>query len=187
MMNVAKVLVPVDLKAIAWDCMEYGARLAKRLGASLDLLYALEQPMMGYPDALLLLEGPMKTRRTYALDTMSALVDMLVERVSPELTEEPADELDAMWGQTSDALQAAGHVIAGDPVKVILEFALKGEHELIVMGGRGDRSSMMHWVRGGVAERIVRHAPGPVLVVPTLQLRAPAAVSVRLPEAHPVR
>lgn len=56
------------------------------------------------------------------------------------------------------------HFIVGKPVDGIVKFAGKMNADLIVLGTQG-RTGMPRVLIGSVAERVVRHAPCPVLVV----------------------
>lgn len=55
-------------------------------------------------------------------------------------------------------------VVEGDPVDVILEQAAALSADLIVMGTHG-RRGFDRWVLGSVTERVMHHAPCPVLTV----------------------
>ena len=52
----------------------------------------------------------------------------------------------------------------GTPHSSILNHAEKGPCDLIVMGTHG-RTGVSHFLLGSVAEKVVRHAPCPVLTV----------------------
>ena len=62
------------------------------------------------------------------------------------------------------------HVLVGDPYEKLIEMARTLTPDLIVMSTHG-RGGVAHLVMGSVAEKMVRHAPCPVLVV----RRPPAA------------
>lgn len=55
-------------------------------------------------------------------------------------------------------------VIDGDPAAVILDTAVSEEIDLIVMTTHG-RTGLGRWVYGSVTERVLRHAPCPVLAL----------------------
>ena len=55
-------------------------------------------------------------------------------------------------------------VESGHPYATILQWASEGAYDLIVMGTHG-RSGLPHVLLGSIAEKIVRHAPCPVLTV----------------------
>jgi nucleotide-binding universal stress UspA family protein len=54
-------------------------------------------------------------------------------------------------------------VEVGLPAETILAQAREWEADLIVMGTHG-RTGLAHFLNGSVAERVVRHARGPVLI-----------------------
>lgn len=55
-------------------------------------------------------------------------------------------------------------VVPGDPVQEILERAVDEEVDLVAMATHG-RSGIGRWVRGSVAERVLRACPAPLLLV----------------------
>jgi nucleotide-binding universal stress UspA family protein len=70
---------------------------------------------------------------------------------------------------TADVLRARGfdvevRVERGDPSEVVTELAAEVEADLIAMGTRG-HSKIRHMLLGSTTERIVEHAPCPVLTV----------------------
>lgn len=52
----------------------------------------------------------------------------------------------------------------GPTTDIIVAFAVKVKADLIIMGSQG-RTGLSRWLIGSVAERVVRHALCPVLVV----------------------
>jgi len=55
------------------------------------------------------------------------------------------------------------HVVAGDPSQAILSFIDKNTPELVAMSTHGS-SGITRWVRGSVAERVLRRCPVPLLL-----------------------
>jgi nucleotide-binding universal stress UspA family protein len=55
-------------------------------------------------------------------------------------------------------------VVTGDPADVIVHFAQERGADLIVMGSHG-HTGLRHLLLGSVAEKVLRHAPCPVLIV----------------------
>jgi nucleotide-binding universal stress UspA family protein len=70
----------------------------------------------------------------------------------------------------------------GDPAGVILDQCTATQADLIVMGTHG-RSGAPRWMLGSVAERVLRHAQVPVLLVPARKSRS----SSRSPRSHEAR
>ena len=66
--------------------------------------------------------------------------------------------------QRARAMAEASHVIAGHPVRDIVELAKELEVELLVIGATG-HSALYDRLIGSRADRIVQLAPCPVLVV----------------------
>jgi nucleotide-binding universal stress UspA family protein len=54
--------------------------------------------------------------------------------------------------------------VCGSPLESIVERATSGGFDLIVLGTHG-HTGFMHLLVGSVAERVVQHAPCPVLTV----------------------
>lgn len=67
-------------------------------------------------------------------------------------------------GEVDDEVEL--HLRVGEPAHAIADSALDLDAKLIVMGTHG-RSGLAHLLLGSVAERVLRRAPCPVLIVPT--------------------
>lgn len=65
-------------------------------------------------------------------------------------------------------LEVSGQVLEGTPYKAIVELAEKEKANLIVMGSHG-RTGLTRLLMGSVTERVIGHAPCPVLVVKSKQ------------------
>jgi universal stress protein A len=61
-------------------------------------------------------------------------------------------------------VEATGEALIGGPFQTIVDLAFTSGVDLIVMGTHG-RTGITHLLIGSVAERVIRHAPCPVLVV----------------------
>jgi nucleotide-binding universal stress UspA family protein len=61
-------------------------------------------------------------------------------------------------------IAVTGQVLEGAPYKAIVELAAKEKSNLIVMGSHG-RTGLTRLLMGSVTERVIGHAPCPVLVV----------------------
>ncbi len=64
----------------------------------------------------------------------------------------------------NEGIVAETVVMIGQPDEEILNFAQRNEADLIIMSTHG-RSGATRWLLGGVADRVVRHSPVPVLTV----------------------
>ncbi|RMG07883.1 MAG: universal stress protein [Planctomycetota bacterium] len=63
----------------------------------------------------------------------------------------------------SDGIETKTFVVEGDPAAQILHHLERDAYDLVAMTTHG-RSGLSRWVRGSVAERVLRHAPVPLLL-----------------------
>jgi nucleotide-binding universal stress UspA family protein len=61
-------------------------------------------------------------------------------------------------------LDVRGEIVEGDAAEAIVDYASKKDVDLIIMATHG-RSGITRWALGSVADRVVRHAKVPVLLV----------------------
>lgn len=135
------ILVPTDGSPEVERALEYAFDLAQAHDATVRAIYVVN--VAGYGSL------PMET----ALEGISGALreegEAAVERVE-ELA--PAD------------VEVETRVLEGSPSRVIVEHAQPDECELVVMGTHG-RGGIDRLLLGSVTERVVRHAPVPVLTV----------------------
>ncbi len=138
-----KICCAIDFSEPSRFAMEEAASLARQLKADLALLHVYEAPL------------PMTA-------------DMVLS--PPELFERAVKEMERkMDGWQKEAERIAGRpvqstVLAGDAAAVILRFLRQGLFDLLVTGTHG-RTGLRHLVLGSVAEKVVRQAACPVLVI----------------------
>lgn len=65
---------------------------------------------------------------------------------------------------TAEGFRVRPRVVPGDPVQEILEHVVDDGIDLVAMATHG-RSGVRRWVRGSVAERVLRGCPAPLLLV----------------------
>ena len=155
-----KILVPTNLGEPSRAAVQYGVAFARQFGAKLFLLHVLDAKE---------LDAALETER-------------VLEVLSPDATERPSGEphpvevarnaarhdLSRLLTQQDEQetraeylLRASGIAGAAD---AIVACARELEVELIVMG-KHHLGFVEHILAGSVAEKVVRHAPCPVLVV----------------------
>lgn len=146
--SIKKILVPIDFSEGSQAALELAATFAKTFGASLELLHVWAPPTM-VPMPLVVVtsqaEQPMtleELARTTAGTQMKDLVDPLKKQ----------------------GLEVHSRVAIGTPAREIADLAGLGHFDLVVMGTHG-RGLLGHALLGSVAEKVVRHAPCPVLTV----------------------
>jgi nucleotide-binding universal stress UspA family protein len=147
-----KILAPVDFSPASPLSLSYAAELARGFGGTVHVIHAWEAPVYLRPD-LTVWSGEVSA-------TLGDQIRHAAEQAMREFLTKMA--LDANPAFTSEIIQ-------GTPYKTILTAAEQGKFDILVMGTHG-RTGLSHALLGSVAEKVVRHAPCPVLTV-----RAPAA------------
>ena len=141
-----RILSPVDFHENSLLALEYAAQFARQYDATLYLLHVIPT------DELHL------HREVYRPEEAGGADVRWAEKVSKEKLQELARE------RLSGGVRHEILTRVGDAAKSILEAADEVGAEVIVMATHG-RTGISHFFLGSVAERVVRHAPCPVLVV----------------------
>jgi universal stress protein A len=145
-LRLKKILVPTDFSPASKNAFRYARRFAEEFGAELTLLYVLAPApatrfaaIPGFPDAPSFFEtdfsGAEKNLRALISSTRNGNVE------SPQ------------W-----------KVRAGVPSHEIVDAAKEADVDLIIIATHG-YTGWKHFCIGSTAERVVRAAPCPVLVV----------------------
>jgi nucleotide-binding universal stress UspA family protein len=146
--EVKTILVPTDFSEGSLDAMRYAMRLAELLGSRVVFLHVVEP----------LAYGPELTASYPVFDP--GLTKKLAEMMHDWVEQVKVQGIAVEW-----------HVELGSSFSEILAAAARYGADLIVMGTHG-RTGVGHLLLGSVAERVVQHAPCPVL---TIKASKPAA------------
>lgn len=150
----APILVATDFSEASEAAVACAVVLARRLSAPIELVHVLERVPV---DAV---SGPEFGAFAHTLaDRAAALDDAMRDALGQKLRAK-AEELAATGVSVSSSVLAAAR-----PWDGLLEVAERLKARMIVMGTHGRRGAA-RWLLGSVAERTVRGAPCPVLVVP---------------------
>lgn len=146
-----KILLPLDSSDLAEYALAPAIRLAQQANGELCLLHVLERHTVLVP------EGPDVLGHTlYYPEMVYKRAEMLARNYLDGLQSELAREhANVTW---RFLLQE------GDPAARIVDTAVNEQVDLIVMSTHG-YSGVTRWVLGSVAEKVLRHAPCPVLIV----------------------
>jgi len=139
------ILVPTDFSAPSQNAIRYAIELAKQFGATITLLHVVE-PIVVLADAYGWTNAP-------SIITDTALQKTATRRLAALLKE-----------QSVESVPVKPLVRAGKPFQEIVSVAKKGGNDLIIIATHG-HTGLAHILLGSTAERVVRHAPCPVLVV----------------------
>jgi nucleotide-binding universal stress UspA family protein len=152
MTPIKKILVATDFSAGAAVAIDQALDLARAFGATVTLLHVYSLPTYVFPDGSTFVAGAEVTAR--------------IER----------DVEDALSRAARDAEQRSGVTVLtrsqiGAPWHEIVSAA--ADYDLVVMGTHG-HTGLRHLLLGSVAEKVVRHAPSPVLTVRVPEEQRPA-------------
>ena len=139
---IRKILCPTDFSDESYRAIDYAAELARQFGATVVLAHVVHVPSgeLHQPD------GRTLTFR--------------------EAEQRSRDKLEELRQQRLLSCPGA-HVVAvevGDPYEQLAEVARRLAVDLIVTSTHG-RTGLSHLAMGSVAEKLIRHAPCPLLVV----------------------
>jgi nucleotide-binding universal stress UspA family protein len=137
-----RILVPTDFSSTSMAALKYAVLYARQFGASLDLLHVLEPPPF-----------------------LSDLKDVPLAMTEQEATKKATAELANLARREVDAAVPITPLVrSGKAYVEITEAARELQADLIVIATHG-YTGLKHTLLGSVAERVIRHAGCPVLVV----------------------
>jgi universal stress protein A len=141
-LKLQKILVPSDFSSASTNAFRYAMRLGQQFGAELVLLHVLEPSL-----------SPV----------------FQTSRSTPALSQEElslAEKNLHVWADSArrSSVSAKLAVRTGLPEHEIVEAAKEQDIDLVIIATHG-RTGWKHFCIGSTAERVVRAAPCPVLVV----------------------
>jgi nucleotide-binding universal stress UspA family protein len=149
-----RVLIPLDGSALAEQALPHAIAQARHSQAELILIKVLEP----FPHA-----RGMSLRDLKRIEQqVSSWADEYLKRLAADLRQQD--------------IPVQTVIIGGRPHVEIPQFAETNQVDLIVMSTRG-QSGLSRWLMGSVADRVVRGAMVPVLLVRTRKEEAPRASS----------
>ena len=137
-----KILVPIDFSEPSLKALHYAVPFAEQFGATISLIHIREP--LSYPGDL---------------PNVSALP-------LPGIEEEEARKklFELAYRDIEELVPIDVHVSSGKAADEIVNLAKGLETDLIIIATHGYKG-FMHFVMGSTAEKVVRNAPCPVLVV----------------------
>ena len=148
------ILVPTDFSPASDRALDVAMDIARMTGAALELLHVDPATIWVLPPPGDVVAGPVDLSESLATSVM---------------------QLEATIARVRGAgLVCTGVSQAGKPDAEIVDHARSRGAGLIVVGSHG-RTGVSHLLAGSVAEKVVRHAPCPILVVPPVDEEAPRA------------
>jgi universal stress protein A len=136
-----RILVPVDFSECSNKALHYAALFGKQFGAEILLLHVVQPPVY--------MEGGSLTVAAFDENT---------------LRDEAAKRLSEWQNTVVSGAALRTNVRTGTPHHEIVATAEDTNTDLIILGTHG-RGRLARMLIGSTAERVVRHAPCPVMVV----------------------
>lgn len=141
------ILCPVDFSGCSARAVEYACFLAQRFDSAVTLLHVWSLPPSIYPELAVW------------VDTVETTLAEAIEARARTEMQRLMDSLSADF-----RTRVRSELVCGSPPTTIVERAAMDGFDLIVLGTHG-HTGLMHLLLGSVAERVVQHAPCPVLTV----------------------
>lgn len=151
MLQIQRILVPFDFSELAERGVAYARKLAGIFEASVAVLHVVEEP---------------------AFPSFYKLGAMRIYGMVPDAEKLAWRALEKRYGASGKDPRLAYHVARGAADAEIVRFADEHESDLVVMSSHG-LTGLQHALLGSVAEKVVRLARCPVLVVKVLERQAP--------------
>lgn len=143
MIEMRKILVPMDFSECSDAALKYARALCEAFGASLHLLHVVQDPYT----------------QPWAAEAFPAPLGEMLQ----QWQEQARTRLGSLLAEPDRAAATIATVV-GSPFYEIIRYAGEQEIDLIVIGTHG-RGPVAHMLLGSVAEKVVRKAPCPVLTV----------------------
>lgn len=153
-LNFKKILVPLDGSRFAEGALPYAQMLAECSGGQIELLR-----IAVHPSSYVYVNDPATLASLY--DSDRAHCEEYLQKVAAAL-------------QATTPITITMAVLEGPVADAILDRADETNADLIVMSTHG-RSGMERWLLGSVAEKVVRGAKVPVMLIRPKQTTAPTA------------
>lgn len=148
---VSRVIVPLDGSELAEEALPVAADVAQHFNAPVYVVSAVDPASTMPAGSRGLFQAP-------------AVTPEIVERLWQEAENAARDTVaDAVARLQAQGIEASGATLSGSPFFAISEIAQPDD--LIVLTSHG-RGGVRRWLLGSVAEKLVREAPAPVMLVP---------------------
>ena len=144
MFNIKNILLPTDFSELSLSAAQYAIDLAKQYEAKIHLLNVIE--------------------KTPPILTIHSL-DLSEEKITKSIEEEAYNSLEKAASKLrKENVEVATILKKGLDYEEIVNYSQKNRIDVIVIATHG-RTGLLHTLLGSVAEKIIRYAKCPVLVI----------------------
>ncbi|AFN73692.1 Stress protein UspA-like protein [Melioribacter roseus P3M-2] len=151
MKNVKNIIMPTDFSRLSLSAFELVKQISELINAEIHIIHVAET------------NPPIISMKSYNIDE-NDLKSKYMEQTREEL-EKIADEL---RDETDSRIKSV--LLTGLDFEEIVKYAAElhkpGEAESLIVIATHGRTGLMHTLMGSVAEKVIRYAKCPVLVVP---------------------
>jgi nucleotide-binding universal stress UspA family protein len=148
---VERIMVPLDGSELATEALPVAVEVAQAMGVPVFVVRAID-PVANIPVA----------RGNFGVSP--TVTSELAERIWQETEAEATKTVsDAVAHLQTKGIDASGATLSGSPYFAISDATEPGDLLVLTSHGRG---GVRRWLLGSVAEKLVREAPVPVLLVP---------------------
>jgi universal stress protein A len=145
MFNIKNILLPTDFSNLSLSAARYAIDLAKQYGAKIHFLNVLE-----------------KTPPILAIRSL----DLSEEKIIKTIDEDARNSINKALEKINidKSIEILPVIRKGIDFQVIIEYCESNNIDLIVIATHG-RTGILHTLLGSVAEKVIRYATCPVLVI----------------------
>ena len=143
MLQIQRILVPIDFTETSDRALDYAIELAQKVGATVTVMHAYELPIYGFPDGALVATADVATR---------------ISQASQEALHAAISKREGRGVALTTVLRD------GVPWEEIASVANELDADLIVVGTHG-RRGLRRAILGSVAENVIRTSARPVLTI----------------------
>ncbi len=145
MFNIKNILLPTDFSNLSLTAASYALELAAQYGAKIHLLHVIEK------------KPPILSIRS---------IDISEEKIMKSIEDEAKASLEKALNKINKntSLDIKTVLLKGNDYEEIVNYSQKNSIDVIVIATHG-RTGILHTLVGSVAEKVIRYAKCPVLVI----------------------
>jgi nucleotide-binding universal stress UspA family protein len=145
MFDIKKIVVPTDFSKISYSAFEYARDLAERMNSEVHIINVMEN------------SPPLLPSKNHGLSEKEIFSELETE-ARKQLSEA------ASFFMEDSSIIVREVLLTGNDYEEIVNYAKAIDSDIIIIATRG-RTGILHTLLGSVAEKVIRFAKCPVLVI----------------------